>query len=489
MSAPVFSILKQKYPRAEISFLTSRVGQKVFLGNPHIDSVLENPLDSYLDRVWYGEPIHPKNLLSDIACLIDSLYQHRYDLLVNLQLLPMSAGLAKLTNATASVGMTLSCDGMPLTQGNVWTAYLFGVSTGLMRPYNSLHRTDIFCRMIDETGKYYPDPILMIPQEAMESAQRFFDEKGIRDTDVVIGLNPMAGTSIRQWPFYDRLAKRIRDELKAQVIVFGAKEEEAMVGEIVCNAGNHAIQATRFDIHELLAAICGCDLFITNDTGPMHLACLLKRKIIALFGPTSFQEVGPWRTEFHCLQAAMCRSCYKQTCIIPERYCMRQIQVTDVMDVAKKVINDQPIQPGWNHLIYHSSKGNPLPFDRNTYLSRLLLQVFNSKSKNQVFGANETVGPIDGMEASFEEIRRLKALVRKTLDSLNQSSGLNDMGLEDLHRSIEGVSGFLKPIVAINALQFLDRRISFKQYPFGWRKFYEGIEKDLVTLTGIMKGR
>ena len=113
MSAPVFSILRQKYPNAEISFLTSRIGQKIFMENPHIDSVLENPLDSYLDKVWYGESILLKDLLNDIVCLIDSLNKHRYDLLINLQLLPMSAGLAKLTNATCTVG--ISCSGLART--------------------------------------------------------------------------------------------------------------------------------------------------------------------------------------------------------------------------------------------------------------------------------------------------------------------------------------------------------------------------------------
>ncbi len=488
MSAPVFSTLRQKYPHAEISFLTSRIGQKIFMGNPHIDCVLENPLEPYLDKVWYGESVRPKDLLNDIACLIDSLNKHRYDLLINLQLLPMSAGLTKLTNATCTVGMTLTCDGMPVTQGNVWTAYLFGVSTGLMRAYNLLHRTDIFCRMIDETDKYNPDPVLLIPQEALESAQRFFDQNGICDTDVVIGLNPMAGTPIRQWPFYDQLAKRIRDELKAQVIIFGAKEEEALVEKIVCNAGKKIIQATRFDIHELLAAICGCDLFITNDTGPMHLACLLNRKIIALFGPTSFQEVGPWQNEFYCLQASVCRNCYKQTCVNPERYCMHQIRVQDVMKVAKNVLNDQPIQHRWNHLIYHSSKENNLPFDKNTRLGSLILQVFNTKSKTKGFGANNTFETFDEKEALFEAIHRLKSLVRKAIDSLNQPKGLNHVSLENLHRSIESVKGFLRPIVAINALQFLDRRVSLKQDPFIGREFYEGLEKDLDTLAGILRG-
>jgi len=340
MAAPFLSVLRQRYPGAEISFFSSRAGREVFSGSQDIDVVVPNPLDTYLDRMLSGQEIPPEDLLKDIGGLASRLTAEKYDLAVNLQVLPMSAALARLSGAREAVGMTLSGDGMPAICGNVWGPYLFGVSASLMRPFNPLHRTEIFRLMVDEEENSIPRPAVAISADAVRAVQEFLDREGIGDHEPLVGLNPMSGTPIRQWPHFDRLAGMLRDNLGARVMIFGSKTEDQEVEAIVSRAGKGIIKATHFILQEFMAAISGCDLFITNDTGPMHLACLMGRKVIALFGPTDFREVGPWQSEFHVLQSSGCRNCFRQKCTRPAEYCMNRITAKEVYALAESELSE-----------------------------------------------------------------------------------------------------------------------------------------------------
>lgn len=489
MSAPVFSILRQKYPHAEISFLSGKTAQYIFMGNPDIDVLMDNPLDPYLEKVMHGRSIDLEALLRDISSLVELLTKNEYILLVNLQVLPMSAVLAKLSGAKHTIGMTLTPDGMPVIHGNIWAAYLFGVSASLMRRYNLLHRTEIFNLMIDEQGRFIPDSTLYINHEAAENVQAFFDHHRIKDEDLVVGINPMAGTPIRKWGHYDQLAKRIKDELGAKVIVFGAKAEEDKVDEIVRRAGKDVIKATQFNLQELMAAICGCDLFITNDTGPMHLACLLKRKVIALFGPTSFQEVGPWQTEFHVLQSSLCRDCYKQVCPYPEKYCMNQIKLEDVFKVVEKVVKGELVADIGDHLIYRSSKDIDPREAEDAFLGQMIFQVFKVKGQGIERAPERPPEAFRETEGLMKEYSHVKSMVKKAINYFNMPASVNLQKLQEIHQSIESVDEILKPIVVINALEFLDRRIPLKENLDAYRNFYDSLLKDLEIMMSCISAQ
>ena len=78
------------------------------------------------------------------------------------------------------------------------------------------------------------------------------------------------------------------------MIVFGSLSEDQTIEEIIGRYNTQALKATHFDINELMAAISGCDLLITNDTGPMHLAAAQGIKTVGLFGPETPVIFGPF---------------------------------------------------------------------------------------------------------------------------------------------------------------------------------------------------
>jgi ADP-heptose:LPS heptosyltransferase len=87
----------------------------------------------------------------------------------------------------------------------------------------------------------------------------------------------------------------------------------------------------------LLAAIDGAAAWVTNDSGPMHIAVALGRPVTAIIGPTNPHRTGPWRQLSSVVQAAMdCAACNKRRCpkadAQGEPLCMASISVASVFE-------------------------------------------------------------------------------------------------------------------------------------------------------------
>jgi heptosyltransferase-2 len=82
-------------------------------------------------------------------------------------------------------------------------------------------------------------------------------------------------------------------------------------------------------LRELIALIQTCHLFLTNDSGPMHIASALGIPLIALFGSTSDIATGPYNGGRVIHKHVPCSPCYRRECPIDFR-CMTRIEVPEV---------------------------------------------------------------------------------------------------------------------------------------------------------------
>ncbi|WP_418186055.1 glycosyltransferase family 9 protein [Aliarcobacter vitoriensis] len=154
-----------------------------------------------------------------------------------------------------------------------------------------------------------------------------------------LGINPGAtyGSAKRWYP--QQFAKvAISLASKYDIVIFGgptetdiAKDiEKELIKQGISNYQNLAGKTT---ISELIEKIAGLNLFITNDSGPMHVAASYKLKTIAIFGPTKFTETNQWNNPNGIIvtKNLECAPCMKRVCPLKHHNCMKEITANDVL--------------------------------------------------------------------------------------------------------------------------------------------------------------
>lgn len=119
-------------------------------------------------------------------------------------------------------------------------------------------------------------------------------------------------------------------ETVLSTVYFGDRAGASLVQEICQGMPDRVINlAGKTNIRELMALIQACDIFLTNDSGPMHIASALGTPLLALFGSTSDTATGPYSGGQVIHKHVECSPCYKRTCPIDFR-CMTRIEVDEV---------------------------------------------------------------------------------------------------------------------------------------------------------------
>ena len=128
------------------------------------------------------------------------------------------------------------------------------------------------------------------------------------------------------------------------VIIFGGPNEVEMAKEIEENlkslsVTNYVNLAGKTSIKELCANIAGCSLFITNDSGPMHVAAAYQVPTVAIFGPTKYKETSQWKNKKSLIvrHEMDCSPCMKRECPLGHHECMKSITASEVIEAVKSL--------------------------------------------------------------------------------------------------------------------------------------------------------
>lgn len=163
-----------------------------------------------------------------------------------------------------------------------------------------------------------------------------------RDERPWIGLHAGAKHPARRWSSsaFAQLADALARKWQARIILTGKDEERSTVQNIIRQMETEPLNLVgQTSLGGLAALLSLLDLFISNDTGPAHLACALDTPSITLFGPTEYQRWRPLEQSRHvALRASVaCSPCAHQVCPIDHR-CLRQIQPSLVEQAAARFL-------------------------------------------------------------------------------------------------------------------------------------------------------
>jgi heptosyltransferase-2 len=311
-ATPAISALKESLPNSKIHLLTTGLGKETLLHNPHIESVIVITAQSFFALY--------KDLLSlKIGTVLIFHSSDRY-------LLPLVACIG----ANKIVGVRGEQKGLErllthkIEKGNV-------------------HEIDKRMLLVNQLGATLsPRPLeILVTQEEEKEALYFLKKQGWDGKSPLIGLQPGAKDAFKLWPsqYFIATAKKLQSYHPFFVIT-GSLYEARLVKQIASQIPNSLPLFGQISLRTLAGIIKNLSLYITNDTGPMHLAFSQNIPTIALFAPTSSSLCGPYlaNNAFVIEKSRTCQPCLKKKCQSP--FCMRQINVEDVYIQATKILGD-----------------------------------------------------------------------------------------------------------------------------------------------------
>jgi heptosyltransferase II len=162
----------------------------------------------------------------------------------------------------------------------------------------------------------------------------------------VVGINPGAtyGSSKRWYPEeFAQVAIELSPDY--DIIIFGGRGEINLaldIEKLLIEKGiqNYKNLAGKTTIEELVTKISNLDLFITADSGPMHLAASFQIPTVAIFGPTNVNETSQWKLEKSIIvkNNLECQPCMKRTCPLKHHNCMKFIKALDVLKAVESIV-------------------------------------------------------------------------------------------------------------------------------------------------------
>ena len=214
---------------------------------------------------------------------------------------------------------------------------------------DSLHRIDYYLDLIENAGlrieDRYPD-FFFTPLDG-KHVDDFLSKNSVDKGDFIAVINPGGNWLLKRWPvdYWAQLADKLINQMGLKVIITGSVSDLKLAGQIKEKMKEAPLIACGIlNIKQLGVLAKRADLFITADTGPLHIANAVGCKnIIAIFGPTSKEVTGPYpSTNVVVLQKDVgCPiPCYKVNC--KDSRCMKAVSPGDVLAEVKKLLLKNP---------------------------------------------------------------------------------------------------------------------------------------------------
>ena len=163
----------------------------------------------------------------------------------------------------------------------------------------------------------------------------------------IICLNPGASNRIKCWSTgcFAALADRLMDELGAAVLIIGGGNERDLAESISAGMRNSALDMVgKLTLTQLGAVLKKCEVLVSGDTGPMHLATAVKTPVVALFGAINPDRTGPVGQGHRVIRhdEVKCVPCNAKTCVNPAYLeCMEKITVDEVFSAVVELMRDR----------------------------------------------------------------------------------------------------------------------------------------------------
>ena len=361
MTTPALVRLRERFPSAEVTLLCHEKLADLWTGHPAVDRVRTFRSK---DSPWTtGRSLRRDRF--DLAVLFPNSFRSGLEAFV--ARIPVRIGTSRgLRRLLLTRPVEPDPNATPMRKRSL--AEIRRLQSEPDRPPTVLpsasHQIHHYLRLVAAAGASSEPlaPVLGMPPRELAAARSelFPDDPGFP----VLGLNAGAEYgAAKRWPVerFAEAANRLFATTGCRVLVFGGPSDQQLAQQLAAriHRAPTTVLAGRTSLRQLLSKLACCDLLLTNDTGPMHVAAALGVSVVVPFGSTNPDLTGPGAPgdSHHALlrSPVACAPCFLRTCPAEFR-CMERIGVDAVVQAAERILfrgtdplatrRTPPLQPG-----------------------------------------------------------------------------------------------------------------------------------------------
>jgi ADP-heptose:LPS heptosyltransferase len=286
LSLPSLLAIRNKYPNSEITLLVSRRSGIIVEEQQRIEP------DRFCDRLVYWQaPWHAqketllgvKDFIRLFGCIV-RLFRERYDVVLQ----PVELGTGVLFAVLLNARLTVSTIAERLPLARFMSKYVQAVR---LSPYKLYHIADLPDYVAEAIGcqniNLNRHRTLLVSNQEISSVTNILAAHGWDGKSRVIAVNVGAGNPRRRWSprNYSILIDKMRQVCNLYPVIVGGADECELGEMIVASVQAPVLNlVAQLDLNQLIALLSLSCVVITPDTGVMHIAAALNRKIVAIFG-------------------------------------------------------------------------------------------------------------------------------------------------------------------------------------------------------------
>ena len=336
-TTPILRALKENFEDCFIGYLCNQRTETILSNNPFVDKIFALSRGDLM-KIFRQSKIKGINtflsLLRDIKqykfnCAIDLSLEHRYALML------------KLLGVKERVGFDYKRRGRFLTE----RIEIDG--------YHNRHIVDYYLDLLKLLNLKCENKKLDLYLTDQEKfwASNWVRTHNLTPDDLIIGISPGGGLSWgkqRYFKIWDvnrfaQLSDRLLKELNAKVVVFGDGDDREACNILAEKAKYPVISCCgKLSLREFISVLSRCNILVTNDGGPLHLAAALGIKTVSIFGPVDDKTYGPYPSDENqhlvVKKSLECQPCYKNFRVpdCEDRKCL-DIDVEEVYSAVKRL--------------------------------------------------------------------------------------------------------------------------------------------------------
>ena len=323
LSTPVIKALRDAYPESHIAFMVRPYAREIVEGNPYLDEV-----------IIYDRSGEHKGIAGGFK-FAQELRRKRFDIAIALHPTVRTHAILRLSGIPERVGYDRKAH------------FLLTRKFPHTKQFGLKHEIDYALDVLRFMGLEPKDRALYMPLNAASERKisEVLKEGGIKDSDILVAINPGASCASKRWAAasFAEVAEGLIKRYAARIVIVSARADKQFADKLASSIKGPSLNLSgRTSLGELASVLRRCRLFISNDSGPVHIGCAVGTPVIAIFGRgdrgLSPRRWGPGGDRDKVLhKSAGCEICLAHNCRVGFK-CLDSITPGEVLAAAEDIL-------------------------------------------------------------------------------------------------------------------------------------------------------